>query len=457
MVMKTGKTLMLIALLLTSLTLIVGVSSGKSSRTAHVSNSAPAPATVPPGDWSQTYGGSGDDYARSVVQTSDGGYALAGFTDSSGAGSFDFYLVKTDSVGNQNWTQTYGGSGDDEAYSLVQTSDGGYALAGYTSSFGAGYYDFYLVKTDSAGNTQWSKTYGGPGDDEAYSLIQTGDGGYALAGYTDSFGGGGYLFYFVKTDSSGTMLWNKTYGGPGESEAYSVIQTSDGGYALAGYTDSSGTGGFDFYLVKTDSVGNMQWNKTYGGVGDDEAYSLIQTSDDGYALAGYTGSTSVGVNSFWLVKTNSIGDLQWSQTYGSTGDSEAYSLVQTSDGGYALGGFTDAVGAGGYDVWLVKTDSAGGVQWSQTYGGPSDDFAYSLIKTSDGGYALVGYTDSSGTGGFDFYLVKTSSSGSSSPSGGFNLSSIEGYIIIAAIAIIAIGAALLILSRMAGRKGKSNV
>jgi hypothetical protein len=458
MIMKAGKTLIMIALLLMSLNLIADVSIGRASVTVQVSNSVSASAAASHGDWSQTYGGSGDDFAYSVVQTSDGGYALAGYTDSSGQGGFDVYLVKTDSAGNQNWTQTYGGSGDDFAYSVVQTSDGGYALAGYTDSFGAGYYDFYLVKTNSAGNEQWYKTYGGPGDDEARSLIQTSDGGYALAGFTDSFGGGGYKFYLVKTDSTGNMVWNSTYGSAGDNQAYSVIQTTDGGYALAGYTDSSGAGGNDLYLVKTDGAGKMIWNMTYGegsGIGDDEAYSLIQTSDGGYALAGYTSSPTAGVYNFWLVKTNSTGAVTWSQTYGPSGDSEAYSLVQTSsDGGYALAGYTDASGAGGYDVWLVKTDSTGGVQWSQTYGGSGDDFAYSLIQTSDGGYALAGYTDSSGAGGNDFYLVKVDSTGTSSSSGGFNISSIEGYVIIAAIAIIVLAAVLLIISRIGGRKGK---
>ncbi|MGA3192711.1 MAG: hypothetical protein ABSD73_09410 [Candidatus Bathyarchaeia archaeon] len=455
--MKAEKTLIMIALLMMSLTLLADASTAKASKTVHFSNPVPASSATSHGDWSQTYGGSNDEFAYSVVQTSDGGYALAGFTDSSGAGGFDFYLVKTDSAGNQNWTQTYGGSGDDFAYSLVQTSDGGYALAGYTESFGAGYYDFYLVKTNSAGILQWSKTYGGPGDDEARSLIQTSDGGYALAGWTNSFGGGGYSFYLVKTDSTGSMLWNRTYGSAGDNQAYSVIQTSDGGYALAGYTDSSGHGGNDFYLVKTDSAGNMTWNMTYGGIGDDEAYSLIQTSDGDYALAGYTTSSSAGVDNFWLVKTNSTGAMQWSQTYGSPGDSEAYSLVQTSDGDYALGGFTDTLGAGGYDVWLVKTDSTGGVRWSQTYGGSSDDFAYSLVQTSDGGYALAGFTDSSGAGGNDFYLVKVDSTGASSSSPGLNWSSIEGYVIIAAIIIIIIAAVLLILSRVGGRKGKGKI
>jgi hypothetical protein len=452
--MKAGRTLIMIALLSMGLSLIVHVSIGKASVTVQLSNSVSSSASIPPRDWSHTYGGSGDDFAYSVVQTSDGGYALAGFTDSSGEGGFDFYLVKTDSAGNQNWSRTYGGSGDDLAYSLVATSDGGYALAGHTSSFGAGYYDFYLVKTDSAGNLQWSKTYGGTGDDEASSLIQTSDGGYALAGWTDSFGGGGFDFYLVKTDSSGSMVWNRTYGTAGDNRAYSIIQTSDGGYALAGFTDSFGAGGNDFYLVKTNSTGNMQWNMTYGGIGDDEAYSLIQTGDGGYALAGYATSSSAGVGSFWLVKTNSTGAMQWSQTYGSTGDSEAYALVQTTDGGYALGGYTDASGAGGYDVWLVKTDSGGGVQWGSTYGGSSDDYAQSLIKTSDGGYALAGYTDSSGGGGNDFYLVKVDLTGASSSSAGFNWSSMEGYVIIAGIAVIVVAAVLLIISRIGGRKGK---
>src|SRR5271157_5658017 len=401
--MKAEKTLIMIALILTSSYLIVGVSIVKANAALQFSNSVSGPDALPPKDWSQTYGGSSDEYAYSIVQTSDGGFALAGFTDSSGAGGFDFYLVKTDSAGNLNWSQTYGGSGDDFAYSVVQTSDGGYALAGYTNSFGAGYNDFYLVKTDSTGKMQWSKTYGGAGDDEAHSLIKT----------------------------------------------------SDGGYALAGSTDSSGAGGNDAYLVKTDAAGNMQWNMTYGGIGDDEAYSIVQTSDGGYALAGYTTSSSVGTYNFWLVKTNSTGAMQWSQTYGpSPGDSEAYALAQTTDGGYAFGGFTDAAGAGGYDVWLVKTDSGGGVQWSQTYGGSSDDFAYSLVQTSDGGYALAGSTDSSGAGGNDFYLIRVDSAGASSSSAGFNWSSTEGYLIIAAIAIIAVAVVMLIVSRIGGKKGK---
>ena len=308
--------------------------------------------------WSQTYGGSGDDEAYSVVRTTDGGYALAGYTNSSGAGSYDFWLVKTNSSGTMQWNQTYGGSDDDEAFSVIQTNDTGYALAGTTTSYGAGETDAWLVKTDSSGNMQWSQTYGGRAQDGAYSVIQTSDGGYALAGPTDSYGAGSYDFWLVKTNSSGTMQWNQTYGGTGDEQVWSVIQTSDGGYALTGYTNSFGAGSYDFWLVKTDSSGNMLWNRTYGSSGDDEAECVIQTGD-GYAIAGYTNSTGAGGLDFWLVKTDSSGTSQWSQTYGGADDEAANAVLQTSDAGYALAGFTGSYGAGIYDGFLVKTDSAG--------------------------------------------------------------------------------------------------
>jgi hypothetical protein len=215
-----------------------------------------------------------------------------------------------------------------------------------------------------------------------------------------------------------------------------------------------GAGGFDFNLVKTDSAGNLNWSNTYGRSGDDFAYSLVNTSDGGYALAGYTSSSGAGYYDFYMVKTDSAGNKQWSKTYGGTGDDEARSLIQTSDDGYALAGWTNSFGGGGYDFYLVKTDSAGNMNWNQTYGRAGDNQAYSIIQTTDGGYALAGYTDSSGAGGYDFYLIKIDSAGASPSSAGFNWSSIEGYVIIAAIAIIAVAAVLLIISRIGGRKGK---
>jgi len=363
---------------------------------------------VPPPtpQWTQTYGGTSNDYAQSVVQTSDRGYALTGYTYSYGAGSADFWLVKTDSNGNVKWNQTYGGAGDERAFSVVQTSDGGYALAGDTSSYGIGYFSFWLVKTDPAGNMQWSRTYGIGIASRCYSMVQTSDGGYALFGLTWDWGPRGLAsnFLLVKTDLNGNVQWSRTYGGA--DLASSMVQTSDGGYALAGCTWSYGTGSRDFWLVKTDSAGNMLWNKTYGGADHDQANSVVQTSDGGYALAGLTTSFGAGGDDFWLVKTDSAGNMQWNQTYGGTKDDQANSVVQTLDGGYVLTGTTASYGAGGNDFWVIKTDPHGNMEWSQTYGGTSGDAANSVILTNDGGFALTGTTASYGAGQSDFWLIK---------------------------------------------------
>ena len=311
----------------------------------------------------------------------------------------------------QGFNKTYGVITDETAYSMVQTVDGGYALAGYTYSFDAGSRDFWLVKTNASGNMMWNKTYGGTDYDVAYSVVETVDGGYALAGETESSGAGWWDFWLVKTDVNGNVEWNQTYGANWYEGAYSVVQTFDGGYALVGYTNSSGAGNFDFWLVKTDANGNMMWNKTYGGTNLDVAESVVQTFDGGYALAGYTLSFDAGQSDFWLVKTDASGNMMWNQTYGGTTNDVAYSVVQTFDGGYALVGYTNSSGAGNWDFWLVKTDSLGNHLWNKTYGGTTNEKAYVLVQTVDGGYALAGCTWSFGAGQSDFWLVKTDANG----------------------------------------------
>jgi len=358
--------------------------------------------------WTKTYGGARDDLAFTLIQTSDGGYALAGYTLSYNVGLADFYFVKTDGSGNMQWNRSYGGIFDEIVNSIVQTSDGGYALAGYSSSFSQTD-DCYLVKIDSSGNIQWSKTYGGQGFDFANAVVRASDGGYVLAGQTDSFGAGGYDFYLIKTDSSGNVQWSRTYGGTKNDEAWSVARTSDGGYALAGFTKSFGAGGSDFWLVKTNALGNMQWNKTYGGPIQDVASCVVQTSDGGYALAGETYSYNVNSQVFF-VKTDGSGNVQLSKMYGGTDSAGASSVTKTSDGGYALAGHIEYFGVDSSDAWLVKTDSSGNMQWSKTYGGTQDDRACSVVQTSDGKYVLAGYTNSFGAGGYDFYLVNTDAS-----------------------------------------------
>jgi hypothetical protein len=344
--------------------------------------------------WSQTYGGTGTEKTRSLVVAPDGGYAVVGFTDSFGAGDRDFWLVKTDANGVMEWNKTYGGAGADEAWGLAVTSDGGYAIAGNTNSFGAGNYDFWLVKTDASGNVQWSQTYGGTKGEWLRSLAATSDGGYAIAGDTTSFGAGRYDFWLVKADADGNMQWNKTYGGAENDYAYSVVETLDEGYAIAG----------NGLLVKTDALGNVEWNTTWGGpIVYEEANSLIVTSDGGYALAG---STSYA---FWLAKTNPYGTIQWSKTYTADDNAWAYSLVATPDGGYALAGSTAHIRSSQVNFLLVKTDANGVMEWTRTYGIGD---AHSLVITSDGGYAIAASTKQyfEYSGG-DFILIKTDEAG----------------------------------------------
>ncbi len=363
---------------------------------------------TPPIQWNRTYGGTGDDVAFSVIETPDGGFALAGNTYSFGSGLSDFWLVKTDWTGDVLWNKTYGGPNYEDALSVTQTDDGGYAMVGSTYAImGVSTdYDLWLLRTDHNGNHLWNKSYGGVQKDVARDLVQTTDGGFALTGSAKSFGAGMYDFWLVKTHPNGTHEWNMTYGGTGGDEAFSVAQTIDGGYAIAGHTYSFGVGQSDFWLVKTDSTGHHQWNKTYGGASRDEARSMIQTSDGGYALAGYTNSLGAGNWDFWLVKTDSTGHHQWNKTYGGADADEAFSIIQTSDGGYAIAGYTKSPAIGQSDFWLVKTDSTGHHQWNNTCGGADYEKIFSVIQTSDGGYALAGYTNSLGAGGGDFWLVK---------------------------------------------------
>jgi hypothetical protein len=355
----------------------------------------------------RTIGGSGDDHATPIIQTTDGGYAAAGYTNSFGAGGYDFYIVKLDGTGSTlQWSRTIGGTGTDIALSITQTADGGYAVSGETNSFGAGGYDEYIVKLDYNGIPQWAKTIGGTGDDFGEHIIQTTDGGYAVGGQTNSFGAGDYDMNIVKFDAAGSFQWSRTIGGTNLDYALSIIQTTDGGYALFGSTDSFGAGYNDFYIVKLDGSGSLQWSRTIGGAGGDYGFSIIQTSDGGYAMSGTTISFGAGNLDLYVVKLDSSGLLQWSRTIGGTNHEYGYSIVQTTDGGYAVSASTASFGAGGYDAYIVKLDGSGSLQWSRTIGGANDDDVLSIIQTTDVGYVAAGSTASFGAGGYDAYIVK---------------------------------------------------
>jgi len=362
--------------------------------------------------FAKAYGGTSGDEAYSIVQTTDGGYAVAAYTYSFGAGSYDFLVLKLNSSGGLDWARTFGGTDWDWAYSMVQTTDGGYAVAGYTGSFGAGDYDFLVLKLNSSGGLEWARTFGGTGWDGAYSMVQTTDGGFAVAGRTESFGAGGYDLLVLKLNSSGDLQWARTFGGTDWDWAYSIVQTTDGGYAVAGYTRSFGAGDYDFLVLKLNSSGGLDWARTFGGTGWDEARSIVQTSDGGYAVAGYARSFGAGGYDLMVLKLNSSGGLDWARTFGGTNYDYAYSITQTTDGGYAVAGKTKSFGAGDYDFLVLKLNSSGGLQWARTFGGTDWDEARSIVQTSDGGYAVAGYAGSFGAGSGDFLVLKLGPDGS---------------------------------------------
>jgi hypothetical protein len=244
--------------------------------------SAQAPDTL----WTKTFGGTNTEEGRAVQPTTDNGYIIAGYTMSYGPGDADLFLIKTNNSGTALWTQVYGGTGNDAGYAIQQTRDGGYIVVGYTNSFGAGNYDVYLMKTNAVGETTWTKTYGGDSLERGYAVQQTFDHGYIIAGYTRSFGAGLSDIWLLKTDSLGDTTWTKTYGGAGNDQCYSVDQTADSGYVLTGWSTSFGN--YDVYVIKTYANGDTMWTRTYGGLYDDEGYSVQQTIDNGYIIAGYT-------------------------------------------------------------------------------------------------------------------------------------------------------------------------
>jgi hypothetical protein len=355
--------------------------------------------------WERTYGGAGEEYSSSVRQTSDGGYIVAGTTNSFG-NDFQVYLVKTNAYGDTIWTKIYGGLDWDSGISVQQTTDGGYIVAGQTGSFGNDY-QVYLLKTNASGDTLWTRTYGGAGFEVGFSVQQTTDGGYIVAGSTESFGNGRRV-YLVKTNASGDTLWTRTYAWTDYQEGYSVQQTQDGGYVVAGYcVDSLGTD-FQVYLVKTDASGNLQWERNYGGPSEEEGYSVQQTTDGGYIIAGVTWA---GNGDVYLVKTDPLGNTMWTRTYGGTDTDYGYSVQQTADGGYIITGGTNSFG-NDYQVYLVKTNASGNLQWKRNYGGTGFEDGWSVQQTTDGGYIVAGNYDYYQPNP-QFYLIKTDANGSS--------------------------------------------
>ena len=357
--------------------------------------------------WQKTIGGDEIDSAYYIMQTSDGGYIVSGETESYGVGTIDFWLVKTDAEGNEQWNRTFGGEDIEEVTSFRKTLDGGYIMAGTTRPLVTGSYDMWLVKTDAEGIEQWNRTFGGEDYDTTPSVRQASDGGYIIAGKTGSYGVGSDDFWLIKTDPEGTEEWNRTFGGESYDWLYSFQQTFDGGYILGGATHLFGNGSFDFLLVKTDNNGIELWNRTFGGKENVIAYiasSVQQTPDGGFILAGVTDST----NSFdcWLAKTDSEGEEVWNRTFGYDEDNIPHFILQTPDGGYIIAGKAGSEEINSYDLWVVRTDADGHEQWETTLGGPGHDMAKFVLLAPDGDLVVAGDKDTLSDQGTDFWLIK---------------------------------------------------
>jgi hypothetical protein len=412
--------------------------------------------------WDRTIGGSSYDYLMEVKQTSDGGFILGGYSESAisldksqpSRGLDDYWVVKVDASGNKTWDKTFGGNDHDYLKSVVQTSDGGYLIGGYTESglngdktqASKGLIDYWVVKLDATGNKIWDRTIGSYNNDWLYSLVQTPDGGYILGGESMSNVLGDKTqatkgltdYWLVKLDAGGNKLWDKVFGGSGEDRLKKIIRTADGGFILGG-TSASGISGDktqaskgvdDYWVVKLDSAGNKIWDKTFGGSNFDEMYNLIQTLDGGYILGGYSESgisgdksqPSRGDDDFWVVRLDASGNKLWDKTFGGSGEDWLFGLDQTTDGNYIVGGYSHSgisgdktqASRGGNDYWVIKLNASGNKLWDKTMGGSYHDGLGSIVKTPDGGMLIAGLSESgispdksqASKGAHDYWIVK---------------------------------------------------
>lgn len=337
----------------------------------------------------RTYGSKGSDFITSIHPTLDKGYILSGSSDSYNKGMIQVWLILVDSTGNERWMKTYGGNTLALAKEATPTVDGGYIVTGGIQS-NTNLYDILLLKIDAMGNQMWLKQFGLSGDDIGNAVSQINDGGFIIAGRLDTRSADSWDCWLIKTDVNGNQQWEKRYGGVESQEACEVQQTYDNGFILVGRNTKNLNGATDGLLIKTDMNGNQLWKKNFIGTGFDWLNSVRQTSDSGYIAVGYTNSFGAGDFDFWLLKTDKAGNQIWMKTYGGTKDDRAYSVYETNDGGFIITGCSSSFGETNGDVWIVKTDASGEFMWDIRYGVKSLDEAWSVLQTSSGGYVIAG-------------------------------------------------------------------
>lgn len=386
--------------------------------------------------WEGNYGGSNNDQPNAIQSTQDDGYIVAGYSNSKDGdvsdsnGTYDYWIVKLTNNGGIEWEQNYGGGDNDIANAVQPAPDGGYIIAGNSNSpdgdisVNNGGHDYWVVKIDSNSNILWERSYGGSGADIANAVQVTPDEGYIIAGNSNSTDGdvsgddGSDDIWVVKTDSTGNIEWDQSYGGSATDEVNAIELTPDGGYVIAGTSESSDSivsgnnGNTDYWVIKTDSNGNVEWNRNYGGEGYEYAQSVLPVSNGkGYMVAGYANSTdslegdvsdNYGDHDFWIVRLDSSGNIEWEQNYGGTGADHAVSIKPGSDeNSYVVSGYSNSADGdisasiGGYDYWMIKIDSSGSIQWRRSLGGSQNDIATSFLSLGNERYVIAGYSSSS--------------------------------------------------------------
>jgi len=315
--------------------------------------------------------------------------------------------VRTDPAGEELWSRTFGGAAADFGWSVHEAA-GGFVLAGFTESFGSGENDFYLLKTSADGEREWSRTYGGKGNDRCWALIPTADGGYLLAGETTGSGEGEEDVYVVKTDSLGAMLWSRTYGGAASDRCFSAVQADDGGYLLAGQTYSEGAGDRDAYVIKTAADGELEWSRTFCGDASDVAHSIVGTGDGEFMITGYTTSFATAGDDPYLIKIDARGDSAWTRVLPVDGNNHTITGDQATDGGFFLVGFSEYRGRGNTAALLVRTDAEGRMIWHRDihHSPVGETFGYTVRATGDGGCVFTGHGTTGRVGNLDLLLVK---------------------------------------------------
>jgi hypothetical protein len=408
--------------------------------------------------WIKSFGGSGDDSPRSIIQTNDGGFAILGFTNSVDVDLAykrmavnDYWLLKLDAEGALQWQRTYGGSGDDRGQQVIQTADGGYAVTGYAmsddgdGSNNEGFHDNWILRLDASGNILWEQSFGFSGHDHSYDIVETVDGGFFFSGFLDvtSSNGEGATgknsnlsahgvgeFWGTRIDVDGNILWRKFFGGTNNDRSFAVVNSFDGGFVMVGASESDDfdisnpKGSYDYWVVKVDKNGRMEWERSFGGTGIDQAHDILKTNDGAYVLIGNTFSTDTqvsknnGESDIWAVKIDERGDLLWEQSYGGTGFDAAHGISLATDDGLLIVGNSKSSDLdasenfGENDLWLLKTNYEGELQYQKAIGGTDLDFGYDVLESVDGGVIVVGETASTdfpkinNHGGIDLVVIK---------------------------------------------------